>query len=93
MDQLVNVLLAIDIAHTVSWKALHCEADLVVLNQVDGSDSFTPSAQGSCGKYNIFTRCTYRNHLYILMTTVVNVRKGQTYMPCKGEHKHSNIVY
>ncbi len=69
MDQLVNVLLAIDKAHTVPWKALYCRPDLGGLNQVNGPNRPTPSAQSICGKYNnIFTRCTSRNQFDILMT-------------------------
>ncbi len=50
MGQLINVLLAIEKAHTVPQRALYCRLGLGGLNQV------------ICGKYNnIFTKCTNKN--------------------------------
>ncbi len=77
MDQLVNVLLAIDKSHTAPHNALDCELALGELNQVYGPNCPTPSAWNICGKYNIFTRCKNRNMFDTLMTTVENGK--QTY--------------
>ncbi len=88
MGQFVNVLFAIDKAHTVPQRALDCKPDLGGLNQVNGSNHSTPSAQSVCGKYsNIFTRCVNRNQFGILMAAVANVRKWQTDMSYKCEHQ------
>ncbi len=42
MDQLINVLLAIDKAHTVPQRALDCEPGFGGLNQVHGPNRSTP---------------------------------------------------
>ncbi len=44
MDQLVNVLLAIDKVYKASYRALDCRPDLGGLNQVYGPNCPTSSA-------------------------------------------------
>ncbi len=44
MDQLVNILLAIDKAHAAQQRALDCKSGLGILNQVYGPNHPTPSA-------------------------------------------------
>ncbi len=44
MDQLVNVILAIDKAHIAPQRALDCRPGLGGLNQADGPDRPTTSA-------------------------------------------------
>ncbi len=79
MDQLANVLWAIDKAHIVPQRALDCAPGLGGLNQVDGPNCLTPFSQNIHGKKNnIFTRCTNRNLFDMLLTAVANVRNGQT---------------
>ncbi len=41
MDQLVNLILAIDKAHTVPERVLDCRPDLGGLNHVDGPNHST----------------------------------------------------
>ncbi len=52
MDQIINVLLAIDKAHTALQRALDGRPCLGGLNQVYGPNHPTPSAWSFCGKYN-----------------------------------------
>ncbi len=88
MDQLANVLWAIDKAHTAPKMALDCRPGLGVLNYVYGPKRTTPSAHSTCGQNNnIFNRCSNRNQMDILMTGGADVNKGQTYMPYRGEHQ------
>ncbi len=87
MDQLVNVLLDIAKAYTMSQRVLNCRPGLSGLKQVYGPNHPTPSTQSICQKYNnIFIRCTNRNQFDIIMTAVANDRIGQTDMPYKGEY-------
>ncbi len=87
MDQLVNVLLAINKTH-VPQRGSDYRPGLGRLNQVYRTNHPTPSAQSIYDKYNnIFTRCNIRNQFDILMTVVADGRKGQTSMPYKGKHQ------
>ncbi len=78
MGQLVNVLLAIEKAHTLLYRALDCGPDFGGLNQAYGPNHPTTSVYSICGKYtNIFIRCTNRNQFDIQMTAVAYVRNDE----------------